>query len=173
VLFALQELVGADKINLGLRHYLERFGQKPPPFPMSTDLVKEVRAVAGPEYQALITDLFEKIMLYDLQMAAVDVTPVGDQYDVTMDITARQLEADGVGRETEVPLDTWFQVVVFPDSKEELMAQTPLYQAFHRLHGGTQRLTVRVPGKPGAAGVDPFHLMYDKTPKDNVRLLVR
>jgi hypothetical protein len=156
-------------VNRGLRRYLERFGQKPAPFPMSLDLVNAVRAEAGPEYQALITDLFEKIMLYDLQMKAVEVTPVGDQYDVTMDISTRQLEADGVGRETEVPLDTWFQVVVFPDSKQELIAQTPLYQAFHRLHTGTQRLTVRVPRKPGAAAVDPFHLMYDKTPKDNVR----
>ena len=31
--------------------------------------------------------------------------------------------------ETEVPLDTWFQVVIFPESKQELLAQTPLYQA--------------------------------------------
>ena len=171
VMFALQELIGADKINLALRHYLERFGRKPPPFPMSTDLVKEVRAVAGPEYQGLITDLFEKIMLYDLQMTAVDVRPAGDQYEVTMDIAAQQFEADGVGRETPVSLDTWFQVVVFPESTQDLLAQTPLYQAFHRLRDGPQRITVRVRQKPGAAGVDPFYLMYDKTPKNNVRRL--
>jgi ABC-2 type transport system permease protein len=88
-----------------------------------------------------------------------------------MDITARQFEADGVGNETEVPLNTWFQIVIIPESTQELLAQTPLYQAYHRLHGGTERLTVRVPAKPGAAGVDPFHLMIDKTPKDNVRLV--
>ena len=99
------------------------------------------------------------------------MTPVGDQYEVTMDITARQFEADGVGNETEVPLDTWFQVVVFPASEQELLAQTPLYQAYHRLRGGVQRVTVRVPRKPGAAGVDPFHLMMDRTPQDNVRQL--
>jgi hypothetical protein len=48
-----------------------------------------------------------------------------------------------------------------------------LYQEHHRLHGGTQRLTVRVSQKPGAAGVDPFHLMIDRTPQNNVRLLAR
>ena len=172
VMFALQELIGADKINQALRNYLAKFAMKPAPFPTSLDLVNEVRAVAGPEYQGLITDLFEKIMLYDVQMAAAEVVPTGDQYDVTMDITAHQFEADGVGRETEVPLDTWFQLVIFPDSKQELLAQAPLYQAFHRLRGGTQRVTVRVARKPGAAGVDPFHLMFDKTPNDNIRLLV-
>ncbi|MFL6605035.1 MAG: M1 family aminopeptidase [Steroidobacteraceae bacterium] len=171
VMFALEELLGADKVNDALRHFLDKFAMKPPPFPTSLDLLKEVRAEAGPEYQGLITDLFERIMLYDLQMTAVEVTPVDGQFDVTMNITAHQFEADGIGRETEVPLNTWFQVVIFPESKQELLAQTPLYQAFHRLHAGAQRITVRVPRTPGAAGVDPFHLMYDKTPKDNVRVL--
>ena len=59
------------RCNLALRHYLDNSGRKPPPFPTSRDLVQEVRAVAGPEYQGLITDLFEKIMLYDVQMTAV------------------------------------------------------------------------------------------------------
>jgi hypothetical protein len=171
VMFALQELLGAEKVHQALRNYFAKFALQPPPYPTSLDLVSEVRKVAGPEYQSLITDLFEKIMLYDVQMTAVDSKPVGEQFDVTMDITAHQFEADGIGNETEVPLDTWFQVVIFPDSKQELLAQTPLYQAFHRLHGGAQRVTVRVSRKPGAAGVDPFHLMFDKTPKDNIRLL--
>ena len=173
VMFALQELIGADKMHRALRNYLDKFAMKPPPFPTSRDLVNEFRAVAGPEYQGLITDLFEKIMLYDVQMTGVEVARVGDEYEVTMEITARQFEADGVGHETEVPLDTWFQVVIFAESEQELLAQMPLYQQHHRLHGGTQRLTVRVQKKPGAAGVDPFHLMIDKNPKDNLRLLAR
>jgi ABC-2 type transport system permease protein len=170
-LFALQELIGADKVHQALRAYLDKFAMKPAPFPTSRDLVNELRAVAGPEYQGLITDLFEKIMLYDVQMTAAHVVRVGDQYEVTMDITARQFEADGSGNETEVPLDTWFEVVIFPESQEALLAQVPLYRAHHRLHGGTQRLSVRVPRIPGAAGVDPFHLMIDKRRQDNVRLL--
>jgi hypothetical protein len=173
VMFALQELIGADKVHQALRNYLDKFAMKPPPYPTSVDLVNEVRAVAGPEYQSLITDLFEKIMLYDVQMTAVNAVPVGNEYEVTLDITARQFEADGIGNETEVPLDTWFQIVIFPESEQELLAQTPLYQAHHRLRDGTQRLTVRVQKKPSAAGVDPFHLMIDKTPQDNIRLLAR
>ena len=171
VLFALQELIGADKVNLALRRYLDRFALKGPPFPMSRDLVDELRKVAGPEYQNFITDQWEKIMLYDVQMTGATVAQVGNEYEVSMDINARQFESDAVGNETEVPLDTWFQVVVFPDSDQERMAQTPLYQAEHRLRGGSQRITVRVPQKPGAAGVDPYHLMIDRSPQNNVRQL--
>jgi ABC-type transport system involved in multi-copper enzyme maturation permease subunit len=168
-LYWLQELIGPQKVNQALRAYLQKFALQPPPFPTSLDLVAELRAVAGPQYQSLITDLFEKIMLYDVQMSAVSVRPVGSEYEVTMDITARQFQADGRGRQTEVPLDTWFDVVVFPNSKQPLIAQTPLYHAHQKLHSGRQRLTVRVAQKPGAAGVDPYHLMIDPNPDDNVR----
>ena len=40
-------------------------------------------------------------------------------YEVVLDVTGRQFEADGDGVENEVPLDTWFQVAVFPESDRE------------------------------------------------------
>ena len=168
-MYWLQELIGPEKVHLALRNYLAKFGMKTEPLPTSRDLVDELRAVAGPEYQTLITDLFEKIMLYDVRMNAVSVRPVGGEYEVTMDIAARQFEADAKGKETEVPLDTWFDVVVFPASSEPTDTLTPLYHEHRRIHTGSQRIVVRVPGKPGAAGVDPYHLMIDRTPDDNTR----
>ena len=123
------------------------------------------------EYQGLDHRPVREDHAYDVQMSAASVRRVGSEYEVTMDITARQFEADGKGKEIEVPLDTWFDVAIFPDSKQELLALTPLYQAHHRLRGGKQRLVVRVRQKPGAAGVDPFHLMIDRTPDDNIQRL--
>ncbi len=168
-LFWLQELIGPETVHAALRAYLAKFALKGPPYPTSRDLVNELRAVAGPDYQNLITDLFEKIMLYDVQMTAVSARPAGAGYEVVMDITARQFEADGRGKETPVPLDTWFDVVVFPAAAAP--GREPLYHAHHRLRSGRQRLIVRVSGKPGAAGVDPYHLMIDRTPDDNVKSL--
>jgi hypothetical protein len=168
-IYWLQELIGPDKVHQALRSYLAKFGMKTTPLPTSRDLVNELRAVAGPEYDSLITDLFEKIMLYDVHMTAVSVKPVGGEYEVTMDIAARQFEADAKGKETEVPLDTWFDVAVFPQSGQPLMAQTPLYKTHPKLHTGRQRIVVRVPQKPGAVGVDPYHLMIDRTPDDHVQ----
>lgn len=169
-MFALQERVGEAAVNGALRAYLAKFAMRPPPFPTSRDLVHELRAVAGPPYQALVTDLFEKIVLYDVRLDSATARPAsGGGFDVTLDIEARQVEADGHGVETDVPLDTWFDVVVLPESSRPLAEQTPIYQAAHRLHSGPQRLTVRVPTRPGAAGVDPFHVMIDLAPADNTR----
>ena len=125
---------------------------------MSRDLVGELRAVAGPEYQTLITDLFEKIMLYDVRVDAATAKPAGDGYEVTLDVTAQQFEADGRGNETDVPLSTWFNVVIFPDSPLDRMEQEPLYEARHLMHSGTQRVvnwhspSLNSPGQPRSSG---------------------
>src|SRR6185503_18369807 len=126
-LFALQELIGAERVHRALRSYLGKFAEKGPPFPMSRDLVAELRAVAGPEYQPLITDLFERIMLYDTSVVAAEARAVGDGYEVTLEVDARQYESNGTGVETEVPLDTWFQIAVFPESGRGVIELTPLY----------------------------------------------
>ena len=42
-------------------------------FPTSADLIAEFRAVAGDEHQALITDLFEKIIIFDLKVTEATV----------------------------------------------------------------------------------------------------
>ena len=171
VMFALQDLIGAERMHQGLRNFLDKFAMQPPPYPTSRDLVNELRAVAGPEYQQFITDLFERITLFDVAVAGASVKPIGDAYEVTVDVRARQFEADGQGVEHEVPLDTWFNVVVFPDQKTGVLSQTPLYEQKHRLTSGTHTLVVRVPQRPGRVGVDPFHLMIDRTPDDNLYTL--
>jgi aminopeptidase N len=167
-LFALQELIGADNVNTALRSYYNRFLPMQPPFPTSRDLVNELRAIAGPEYQDLITDLFEKIMLYDIAVTSATVQQVGDGYDVVLDVAAQQFEASGSGIEKPVPLDTWFQVAIFPESERNVIELEPLYLQHHRLRSGAQRITVRVAEKPGIAAVDPFHLMIDRRRGDNV-----
>jgi hypothetical protein len=168
VLFALQELIGADKVNGALRAYYTRFADMKPPFPTSLDLVAELRSVAGPEYQNLITDLYEKIVLYDVAVTAAQVFPMDGGYNVVLDVTAKQFEANGEGAENEVPLDTWFQVAVFPESDRDVIELQPLYLQHHRLRSGAQRITVRVAEKPGTVGVDPFHLMIDRMRDDNL-----
>ena len=169
VMFALQDLIGADKVNGALRAYHARFVDMKPPFPTTLDLLAELRAAAGPEYQELITDLFERITLYDLSITDASTRAVDGGYEVVLDVSGRQLRADGAGTETEVPLDTWFQVAVFPESGREVIELEPLYLQYHRLHSGPQRITLRVAGKPGRVGVDPFRLMIDRQREDNLR----
>ncbi|HYV03047.1 MAG TPA: ABC transporter permease subunit [Blastocatellia bacterium] len=166
-LYALQDIIGKDKVHQALRSFLREYSFQTSPCPTSRDLVNALRAEAGPEYQQLITDLFERIVLYDLQVDAAGAREVDGGYEVTIELTARQFEADGHGKEIEGPLDTWFDVALFPETKEALEGVTPLYIEKHRLHGGTQILTVRTATRPAIVALDPFHKMIERSADNN------
>ncbi|HET7132985.1 MAG TPA: M1 family aminopeptidase, partial [Gammaproteobacteria bacterium] len=164
VLYALRDALGANRMDLALRRFIEKYGNRPPPNPTTRELVAELRAVAGDEDQALITALLERITFYDVAVTGAEARAAGDGYEVTIDVAARQLDADGAGIETEVPLAAPFDVAVFAAGSDE-----PLYLAKHRLTTGSQRLVVHVPARPTRVVVDPYRLMIDRNIGDNSR----
>src|SRR5262249_23296094 len=165
-LYALQRLIGKEKVHPAPRNFLREYSVEHSPCPSSRDLVNALRAEAGPEYQRLITDLFERIVLYDLQVDAASAREIDGGYEVTVDVTAKQFAADGRGKETEEPLDTWFDVAVFEETDKPLEDVTPLYIAKHRLRSGKQVLTVRTSERPGIVARGPFPKGVEASPGD-------
>jgi hypothetical protein len=172
-LYALQDIVGKEKVHQALRNFLRGYSFQTSPCPTSRDLVNALRAEAGPEYQRLITDLFERIVLYDLQVDGAAAREIDGGYEVTVEVTAKQFAADGHGKETEEPLDSWFDVAVFAETGEPLDEVTPLYIAKHRLRSGNQVLTVRTSQKPGIVALDPFHKRIERSAGNNSFDLLR
>ena len=108
VLYLLRDQLGEDAVNRALRQVLEanRFGGAP--YPRSIDLIAAIRANAPADKQALITDLFERITLYDVKTTAASATRRADgKWDVSMTVEARKLYADAQGAETTAPLQPW------------------------------------------------------------------
>jgi hypothetical protein len=170
-LYALQDLIGKEKVHQALRNFLRDYSFQTSPCPTSRDLINALRAEAGPEYKRLITDLFERIVLYDLQVDAASAREIDGGYEVTIEVTAKQFAADGRGKETEEPLDTWFDVAVFAETGKPLEEVTPLYIAKHRLRSGKQVLTIRTSQRPGIAALDPFHKMIERSAGNNSRII--
>ncbi len=167
VMYALQDILGKEKLHHALRRFLQDYSFRTSPPPTSRDVVNALRDEAGPEYQQLITDLFERIVLYDLQADAAEARKISDGFETTIEITARQFEADAHGKETEESLDTWFDVALFPETDEPLEGVAPLSISKHLLHSGKQTLTIRTLSKPGIVALDPFHKMIDRRPENN------
>lgn len=174
VMYALKDAIGEDRVNLALRNLIGKWGFRDGLFPTSMDLIAEFRTVAGPEHQDLITDLFEKIIIYDLKVTETEVVEVDEGFEVTMTVAAAKFEADGAGAETEVPLDQVFDVAVFARDSEEL-GDDDLPAALHfeqiRISGGEQTLSFTVSEQPGRVGIDPYVKMIDRNPDDNVKYL--
>ena len=171
-MYALQDAIGEDAVNRALREFLGRYAFHGAPFPNSGDLIALFRNEAGPEQEALITDLFERIVLYDLQVADVSVEEreIGG-YSVEVAIHARRLVADGQGREREARLDAWLDVALFPETSETFGDDLPepILIEKHRIGTGWQVLRFEVDERPASAGIDPYHKMIDRHPEDNLK----
>lgn len=174
VMYLLRDRMGEAKVNAALRRLLAQYAFKGAPYPRSTDLIAALRAEAGPDpaTQQLITDLFEKITIYDLRTRMAEVKARADgRYDVVLEIEARKAYADGQGRETAVAIPTGevFDVGVFDaePGKPGFARANVLSLRAVPLRSGVQRLTVTVDKPPKFAGVDPYNKQIDRNSDDN------
>jgi ABC-2 type transport system permease protein len=173
-MYALKDAIGEDKVNLALRNFLDEWAFSENRFPTTVDLIDEFRAVAGPDYQDLITDLFERIVLFDLKVTEASVEELAEGYEVTMTVEAAKFEADGAGAETEVSLSQLLDIGIFGARSEELgdedLPEPILFQPL-LIESGEQTFTFTVSEEPLRVGVDPYVKMIDRNPDDNLRSL--
>jgi aminopeptidase N len=171
VMYRLAEEIGEDKVNQALRTLLAKYAFKGAPYPTSLDLVAALRAVTPPDKQQLITDLFEKITIYD--MKATDATwkkRADGKYEVSFTVQGRKYYADGKGRQTEAPLAEPFELGVFSAQPGKKGFSAASVLAFERrpVVTGTQRVTFVVDGEPKWVGVDPYNKRIDRDSEDNL-----
>ena len=173
-LYALKDQIGADNVNAALRSLLAEYAFKSAPYPNSTDLIRRFREVAGPEHQQLITDLFENITLYDVKVLEAGAKPRPDgRWDVTLEVDARKVYADGKGAETEAPLTEAFDVGVFTvePGRKDYDAKSVIAVERRPIRSGRQTITMVVDREPKVAGVDPFNKRIDRNSDDNLKTL--
>jgi hypothetical protein len=169
-MFALQEYVGRDSVDLAWRRLRERHASGEPPYATSLDLYRELRAVTPDSLQGLLADLIERNTFWELQTtrAAAARQTAGEEWQVTLDVSARKVVVDTAGVETEMPMDDWIEIGVFAPAEEGEVLGRPLHLEMHRIRGGQQMITIMVPERPARAGIDPRHLLIDDAPGDNV-----
>ncbi|OYX58971.1 MAG: aminopeptidase [Brevundimonas subvibrioides] len=172
VMYLLADQIGEANVNRALSQFLAAHAFKPAPYPRSTDLIALFRANAPADKQALITDLFEKITLYDVKTTAATATQRRDgRWDVTVTVEARKLYADGKGVETESPLNETFDIGLFSaePGKGEFDASNVLLFERRPLRSGVQTFRFTTATKPTFAGADPYNKWIDRNSDDNVR----
>jgi aminopeptidase N len=161
-MYTLREQIGEEAVNTALRRFLERYRGAGPPYPTALDLVRELRAVTPDSLQGLITDLFETITLWDVKTERAGLHRADDgKYEVSVDVIARKMRADSVGRETETPMDDLVEIGVFARG-------APLYLQRHHIRSGRQTIRITVQQEPARAGIDPSNKLIDREREDNV-----
>lgn len=172
IMYLLRDQIGEDAVNRALRRVIAQYAFKGAPYPRSLDLLAALRAEAPADKQALITDLFEKITLYDVKTTGATATRRSDgRWDVTVTVDARKLYADGKGEETDAPLNESFDVGLFSaePGKGRFDEDDVLLFERRQIRTGVQTLRFITARKPAFAGVDPYNKWIDRNSDDNVR----
>jgi ABC-type transport system involved in multi-copper enzyme maturation permease subunit len=170
-MYWLKEIVGEDVVNATLRDLIARYAFKPAPYPNTRDFIALLRARAGAANDAVITDLFERITLYDARVVDARATRRADgRYDVHVQVDARKLYADGAGHETESALAEPFEIGVFSGEpgKRGFDAGSVLHLERSAVKSGAQAFDFVVDREPKFAGIDPFNKRIDRNSDDNL-----
>jgi hypothetical protein len=168
-MYALQEYVGRDSVDLAWRRLRERHASHEPPLATSLDLYRELRAVTPDSLQYLLADLIERNTFWDLQTseASAQQTASGE-WEVTLDVAARKVVVDTAGAETEMPMDDLIEIGIYAPAEGGESSGRPLYLAMHHIRNGPQTIRLSVPERPARAGIDPRHLLIDDVTGNNV-----
>ena len=171
-MYLLQERLGEAAVNRALARFDAKFKFKGAPYLRSTDLIEEFRKEAkSPDQQQLVTDLFERITLYDLKVTDAVTKKEGDGWTTTLTLAAGKFYASGKGEERPARLNEAIEVGLFTARPELGAFSTKDVLLLRRepLHGGAQRLTLRSKRKPEFAGVDPYNFYIDRNTDDNLK----
>ncbi len=170
VLYYMKEMIGEDAVNRALRNLILQYAYAPPPYPTSYALVDALREQTPPNLQYLIKDLFEDITLFSNRaLAATAVKRADGQYDVTINVEARKFKADAKGNETEVPVDDWIDIGAFAKPASGGKYGETLYRERMHITQRNSTFTFTTDRLPEKAGIDPFALLIDRIPDDNVK----
>ena len=118
-----------------------------------------------------MTDLLQRITLYDLKADEAKVTKRADgKFETEITVDAEKFYADGQGQERKALLSDEIEVGVF--------AQKPGLGAFERkdvlalrrypVHSGSQTIRIVTDTRPSFAGIDPYNKYIDRNSDDNI-----
>jgi ABC-type transport system involved in multi-copper enzyme maturation permease subunit len=171
IMYSLQDYLGEDVVNTALANLIKKQAYQHNPYPVSTDLIDEIRAVAPADKQDLITDMFEKIVLYDLKVDKATVSETDDgKYKVTMTVAAKKFEATGKGEQTDMPIDIAIDIGIFDKDPDEAKLEDDfvLYFQKHRITKALETFEFIVDRKPTRVGIDPYAKLIDRDTSDNL-----
>jgi hypothetical protein len=171
IMYALQDYLGEETVNRVLRRLIEERQYSGRPYATTLDFMRLLREEAGPEWEGVIQDFFERIVLFDLQVANAEAREREDgRWDVVIDVESRKFSADGQGEQTEEDIDYLIDIGVFTENLDDAYEGTDhvLFMEKRRINETTMRFALIVDEEPLYAGIDPYNKLIDRNSDDNL-----
>lgn len=170
-MYALKDAVGEATVNRVLAQLVREHGLKTSPYTTAADFMRLLRREVGKEHHQLITDLFERITLWELQVVGSEARPTDDKrWRVRVDVQARKLYADARGSEKEAPLEQAIDIGLFAADprRSDFSAKDVIVLEKRRIVGGKQSIELVVDQRPTFVGIDPYIKLIQRNTTGNV-----
>lgn len=169
VMYYLKEMIGEQKVNGALKNLITDYGYKNPPYPTANMAVREFRKATPDSLQYLISDMFEKITMFNNRMLSAKYKKVGNEYEVTLKTVSEKFRSDALGKETAIPVADYIDIGVFAAPASDDVLGKPLIMKRVKITQKDNTFTFRVKQMPYEAGIDPYNYLIDRIPDDNIR----
>jgi aminopeptidase N len=167
-MYALRDAVGEVRLNQALSRYLSRVAFQEPPYTTTAELLAEIRPAVPAEWEHLVADLFERITMFNIKVAAATSTERADgTFLVRVELEAQKRRVDGDGAEREIPIDDWIDLAVFGEEGE-----TVLLLERRRIRTSPVTFEIVVDQRPTRVAIDPYYKLIDRDRGNNVRAVL-
>lgn len=170
---ALRDAVGEAQLNQALKRYLSRFALGGPPYSTTAELLEEIRPTMPEGSEHLVEDLFERITMFDAEVAAATSTErVDGTFLVRFELKVRKLQADGVGAEREIPIDDWIDIAVIGEEEDGEGGEPVVFLERRRIRASPVNFEIVFDQRPARVVIDPYYKLIDRDRGDNVRTVL-
>jgi hypothetical protein len=160
-MYALQDYIGEEAVNRALARFLADKKYQAPPYTTADELLEYLRAETPEHLQYLIREMFEEIIIHDLQAVSAQADSDGGTFQVSLTVRAVKLRCSGLGQQEPAELHDWIDIGVFGEDRKLL------YLEKHLIDEPEERLQIRVAELPVEAGIDPYHRLIDRDIDNN------
>ena len=177
VLWSLKNYIGPQEMRDAMKGFLSDYGLKGPPYPTSKTLTNVLREAAGPEYDQLITDQWDRVVWWKYSFDGdgpsltetsdgkwrVTFTLKTDKVIKTEEMETSESWSDMDGEVLNEPLE----IGVYMDAPKKLWSAWTKLERI-RVTEGEQTVTIELDEKPTHIAIDPRRLMLERSIEDNV-----
>ncbi|GGX69247.1 hypothetical protein GCM10011309_19000 [Litorimonas cladophorae] len=180
VLWSLKNYIGPQNMRDAMKGFLDDYGLKGPPYPTTKTLTNVLREAAGPEYDQLITDQWDRMVWWKFSFGEAGPTltenadgtwkvtiPVAlDKEIKTEDMETAESWADMDGEVLNEPLE----IGIYLQEPKKLWSQWTALETV-RVTQSEQVFSFDVAEKPTHIALDPRRLMLERNVDDNVKTI--
>lgn len=161
--YAMQYYIGETPINQAFRQVINQYNIQTHQYFNLDDLLSEIKAIAPPGYQLMISDWFERITLHDVSIQSANAEPMAqNRYRVQFNLSSDKTYTNDDGTAVSQPLDEYIALSI-TDKQGKTLVTRKIHVTQQQ-----QRVDIVVQGQPSLIQIDP-ELILLETNIDNNR----